>query len=60
MLGHDDPETLKNLCDLTGINLKDIPLNDSKVFETKLSDAENAKMINSADKMQEVLGGIEL
>ena len=30
---HDDPETLKNLCDLTGINLKDIPLNDSKVFE---------------------------
>ena len=33
MLGHDDPETLKTLCDLTGVNLKDIPLNDKKVFE---------------------------
>ena len=33
MLGHDDPETLKTLCDLTDVNLKDIPLNDKKVFE---------------------------
>ncbi|MCH4004804.1 MAG: L-lactate dehydrogenase [Lactobacillus crispatus] len=31
-----------------------------KVIETKLSDAEHAKMINSADKMQEVLSGINL
>ncbi len=31
-----------------------------QVIETKLSDAEKAKMLNSADKMQEVLSGIEL
>ena len=31
-----------------------------KVIETKLSDTEHAKMINSADKMQEVLSGINL
>ena len=33
MLAHDDPETLKTLCDLTSIKLQDIPLNDKKVFE---------------------------
>lgn len=32
----------------------------SHVIETKLSDKELAKMVNSADKMQEVLDGIEL
>ncbi|MBI0092839.1 L-lactate dehydrogenase [Lactobacillus sp. M0403] len=32
----------------------------SHVIETKLSDKELAKMVNSADKMQEVLEGIEL
>lgn len=32
----------------------------SDVIETKLSDKELAKMVNSADKMQEVLDGIEL
>lgn len=37
--------------DGTGIN---------HVIETKLSDKELAKMVNSADKMQEVLDGIEL
>ena len=37
--------------DGTGIN---------HVIETKLSDKELAKMVNSADKMQEVLEGIEL
>lgn len=31
-----------------------------KVIETKLSDVEKAKMINSADKMQEVLSGVEM
>lgn len=31
-----------------------------KIIETKISEVEHAKMINSADKMQEVLDGIEL
>lgn len=32
----------------------------SKVIETTLSDKEKEKMLNSADKMQEVLDGVEL
>lgn len=32
----------------------------SHVIETKLSDEEKKKMLNSADKMQEVLDGVEL
>lgn len=32
----------------------------SNVIETKLSDNEKEKMLNSADKMQEVLSGVEL
>ncbi|GAA3629700.1 L-lactate dehydrogenase [Lactobacillus hamsteri] len=32
----------------------------SHVIETKLSDTEKKKMLNSADKMQEVLNGVEL
>ncbi|MDF7638994.1 L-lactate dehydrogenase [Lactobacillus sp. ESL0791] len=32
----------------------------SQVIETELSEAEKAKMLNSADKMQEVLAGVNL
>ena len=32
MLGHDDPIALKMMCDLTGIPLHSIPLNDKKVL----------------------------
>lgn len=32
ILGHLDPSTLKMLGDLTGVNLKDIPLNDKRVL----------------------------
>jgi len=32
MLGHDDPIALKMMCDLTGIKITDIPLNDSDVI----------------------------
>ena len=32
MLGHDDPMALKQMCDLTGINLYDIPLSDPNVL----------------------------
>lgn len=37
MLGHDDPTVLKRLCELTGVNLKDIPLDDKKVFSLFLN-----------------------
>lgn len=32
LLGHVDPMALKMMCDLTGINIKDIPMNDPKVL----------------------------
>ncbi len=32
ILGHDDPTTIKMLEDLTGVDAKDIPLNDQKVL----------------------------
>jgi len=32
ILGHDDPTVIKILCDLTGVNVKDIPLNDEKTL----------------------------
>lgn len=32
LLGHVDPMALKMMCDLTNINIKDIPLNDKKVL----------------------------
>lgn len=32
LLGHKDPVALKMLCDLTGINFDDVPLNDPKVL----------------------------
>ena len=32
MLGHVDPVALKMMCDITGINIKDIPMNDPDVL----------------------------
>lgn len=32
LLGHVDPVALKMMCDMTGIDVKNIPLNDSKVL----------------------------
>lgn len=32
ILGHVDPQALKMMCDLTNINVKDIPLNDKNVL----------------------------
>ena len=32
LLGHVDPLALKMMCDLTGLNYKDIPMNDPKVL----------------------------
>ena len=32
LLGHVDPMALKMMCDLTGINIQDIPMNDKKVL----------------------------
>ncbi len=33
LLGHDDPTTLRMLSDLTGVDYKDIPLDDKKVLK---------------------------
>ena len=44
LLGHVDPMALKMMCDLTNINIKDIPLNDKKVLSLFSSpDALNMK-----------------
>ena len=40
MLGHLDPMALKMMCDLTGINVNDIPLNDRKVLSLFSSNKE--------------------
>ncbi|MGE5614521.1 MAG: PolC-type DNA polymerase III, partial [Bacillota bacterium] len=37
ILGHDDPTMIKMLCDLTGVNIKDVPVNDEKVMQLFLS-----------------------
>ncbi len=37
ILGHDDPTMIKMLCDLTGINIYDVPVNDEKVMQLFLS-----------------------
>ena len=37
ILGHDDPTMIKMLCDLTGINIYDVPVNDEKVMQLYLS-----------------------
>ena len=43
LLGHVDPMALKMMCSLTGINLKDIPMNDSNVISL-FSSPEALKM----------------
>ena len=45
MLGHLDPMALKMMCDLTGINVNDIPLNDRKVLSL-FSSSKELKMKN--------------
>ncbi len=37
ILGHDDPTMLKMLCDLTGVDIKDVPVNDEKVMQLFVS-----------------------
>ncbi len=37
ILGHDDPTMIKMLCDLTGIDIYDVPVNDEKVMQLYLS-----------------------
>lgn len=37
ILGHDDPTMIKMLCDLTGIDIFDVPVNDEKVMGLFLS-----------------------
>ncbi len=37
ILGHDDPTMIKMLCDLTGVNIYDVPVNDEKVMQLYLS-----------------------
>ena len=37
ILGHDDPTMIKMLCDLTGMNIKDVPVNDEKVMQLFVS-----------------------
>ncbi|MBR1581794.1 MAG: PolC-type DNA polymerase III [Bacilli bacterium] len=38
MLGHVDPQALKMMCDLKGIDYKAIPLNDRKVYSLFIND----------------------
>jgi DNA polymerase-3 subunit alpha (Gram-positive type) len=37
ILGHDDPTMLKMLCDLTGVDINDVPVNDEKVMQLFVS-----------------------
>lgn len=37
ILGHDDPTMIKMLCDLTGLDIYDVPVNDEKVMQLYLS-----------------------
>ena len=37
ILGHDDPTMLRMLCDLTGVDIKDVPVNDAKVMQLFVS-----------------------
>ncbi len=37
ILGHDDPTMIKMLCDLTGIDIYDVPVNDEKVMQLYLT-----------------------
>ena len=46
MLGHVDPLALKMMCDMTGIPIKSIPLNDKKVLSL-FSSPEALKMNNT-------------
>lgn len=37
ILGHDDPTMIRMLCDLTGVDINDVPVNDEKVMQLFLS-----------------------
>ncbi len=37
ILGHDDPTMIKMLCDLTGVNIYDVPVNDENVMQLFLT-----------------------
>jgi len=37
ILGHDDPTMIRMLCDLTGVSIYDVPVNDEKVMQLFLS-----------------------
>ncbi len=56
LLGHVDPMALKSMCDLTGISLSEIPINDEKVISLFTSDKELKKDGNIEDSATGSLG----
>ena len=57
LLGHVDPLALKMMCTLTGIDIKDIPMNDEKV----LSLFSNKEALGiSTDYLNEITGALGL
>ena len=57
LLGHVDPVALRMMCNLTGINIKDIPLNDKEVLSI-FSSPDALKMEN--DYMKSKTGALAI
>lgn len=64
ILGHDDPTTVKQLCESTGINVENIPLRDEKVIglfsgpENLGVRKEDLKVLDSPDEVITGTNGI--